>query len=573
MARYVRTRIWNAIGFYLSELPSEVSVGLLNGVVDMLSSLLSGDEPASSQFCSYEAGSHFTAKAITFISFTISPSPPNLLINSTEFQGIREMYRDLLELSRPNLYPRAIQDQALRPLLAQVGSRSTRHLLQALLQWPHIEVQLFISEFFSRFTLLAFRSVDDLMKYSVIRAYRNAVPQWNESSLVPLVEFLSQVVTLSERHCKSVMESGALDFMLHLYLTDFWDPLASQERRRTFRKSALLGACNHFLLVTLETKIGSHFTSSHPLSMMWSIHPVLNFCSEDSKERRWERRQRFWSTSSDAYIKWRVSSIFEIARDETKLLGDAVALDIVTDCFQLLGPEYPSWIGFRALRSLHEVITQSVSARSVRVRIWNALNAYIAGLPEHDAIGLLNHAVTMLSSLLYAFARTGFFDSDILTEMFRSGDDSVTVHFRFHGDRPTFVTDAIVHFIHCFTLAAERNNVREVILSTNLPSFAESSVELLRDAFPHEPAYTIEELSSELTSKEAVDLYKTHYDESTLHAPFSLHVLQWNVLLLKGAIRTQRRRLIVTPPTWWDPETTDEDANLDTGFLYDWLRE
>jgi hypothetical protein len=184
---------------------------------------------------------------------------------------------------------------------------------------------------------MEFRSTEEYLKTSIIKSYRNTVPQWNDNFLVPLVDFMSQVITLSERHCKSIMESGVLDFFLHLYLTDFRDPLALQDSSRTFRKSALLGACNHFLLALVET-IGLNVISGHPLSIMWSVHPVLRFTSSgDSEERRWERRRQFWCTSSDAYMEWRIASIVEITRDEEKILDTDTAMDIITDCFQLLG--------------------------------------------------------------------------------------------------------------------------------------------------------------------------------------------------------------------------------------------
>ncbi|KAK7037428.1 hypothetical protein VNI00_011179 [Paramarasmius palmivorus] len=245
-----------------------------------------------------------------------------------------------------------------------------------------------------------FRSTEKYLKTSIINSYQNTVPQWNDSFLVPLVDFMSQVITLSKRHCKSVTESGVLDFFLHLYLTDFRDPLAHQDSSRTFRKSALLGACNHFLL-TLVENFGLNVISGHPLSTMWSIHPVLRFTSSrDGEERRWERRRRFWYTSSNTYMECRIASILEITRDEEKILDTDNAMDIVTDCFQLLGPEFPGRVRFGALRSLYEVIVQRFMARYVRTRIWNAIGFYLSELPLEVSVGLLNGVVDMLSSLL-----------------------------------------------------------------------------------------------------------------------------------------------------------------------------
>jgi hypothetical protein len=90
--------------------------------------------------------------------------------DETTLPNIETIYDDVLELSRyvsivfvvnsleqcstrkseqiyrPGLYGVNFRRQALQMLLAQIGSRQTRHLLLYLVKWPAVEISLFLSE-------------------------------------------------------------------------------------------------------------------------------------------------------------------------------------------------------------------------------------------------------------------------------------------------------------------------------------------------------------------------------------------------------------------------------------------
>jgi hypothetical protein len=92
----------------------------------------------------------------------ISAKFPHL--NIDQIPGIREMYDDVLELSRfahkhkiytivlnyprgrHGLYADAIRGRAMAILLVQIGSGQTQQLVKHLLNWPFTELKIFISE-------------------------------------------------------------------------------------------------------------------------------------------------------------------------------------------------------------------------------------------------------------------------------------------------------------------------------------------------------------------------------------------------------------------------------------------
>ncbi|KAF9075552.1 hypothetical protein BDP27DRAFT_1315259 [Rhodocollybia butyracea] len=70
--------------------------------------------------------------------------------------GLTEMYMDLLELSRPELYPESIRIRALQMLVAQIASRSSETLVKVLSNWPVVELCLIIRDIASRIDPIRF---------------------------------------------------------------------------------------------------------------------------------------------------------------------------------------------------------------------------------------------------------------------------------------------------------------------------------------------------------------------------------------------------------------------------------
>ncbi|THU91065.1 hypothetical protein K435DRAFT_244671 [Dendrothele bispora CBS 962.96] len=76
---------------------------------------------------------------------TISSKFPHSNISGTKIKGLKDMYADLLEISRVDMYPNAVQNEAISLLLAQIGSFQTDFLVRALTAWNPVEVRLFLS--------------------------------------------------------------------------------------------------------------------------------------------------------------------------------------------------------------------------------------------------------------------------------------------------------------------------------------------------------------------------------------------------------------------------------------------
>ncbi|KAF9266102.1 hypothetical protein L218DRAFT_95782 [Marasmius fiardii PR-910] len=60
---------------------------------------------------------------------------------SSEVNDIEQTYLDLLELLRPDMYSNRIHYQALNMVMAQIGSRKTKHLVDALNRFTVIEIE------------------------------------------------------------------------------------------------------------------------------------------------------------------------------------------------------------------------------------------------------------------------------------------------------------------------------------------------------------------------------------------------------------------------------------------------
>ncbi|GAV99217.1 hypothetical protein LENED_000659 [Lentinula edodes] len=122
--------------------------------------------------------------------------------NADRIVGLAAMYADLLELSRIQLYPDSTRTRALQLLLGQIASRSTAHLMKALLIWPVVEVKLLISELLQCFDPLSiFNLVENNLPHALVSPYQQHLSQWEDHSLAPIVDFLQDFASASEQGC------------------------------------------------------------------------------------------------------------------------------------------------------------------------------------------------------------------------------------------------------------------------------------------------------------------------------------------------------------------------------------
>ncbi|KAJ3795360.1 hypothetical protein GGU11DRAFT_747125 [Lentinula aff. detonsa] len=367
--------------------------------------------------------------------------------NTDKIIGLPGMYADLLELSRIHLYSDSTRMRALQLLFGQVASRSIAHLLKALLVWPLVEVNLLLSELLrcfdpQRTSYLA----EYTLEHSLISSYRQHLSQWEDHSLAPVIDFLQDIGTSSEQGWSIICDCGSLDFLLHLYVSDFTDHFTY--RSQPFKKSSLSATCNSFLVAVLANSSACRIFQSHPISDLWSLWPMLALESNDLT--RCSQRRQVWATLESKEFQWRISSIFDTLvlewdngssmRKLRVTLKEPSLFDLLVDLLEFSGSsELDDQTSFRALRSLHRLWT-----RINTIQFNWGLQKYIQETPEEHARGIFSQVIRQLHSLLdRAPESEAFFDF---------------CHKRCQANCPLEL-DAVVQFIHRLSRASRSNKV------------------------------------------------------------------------------------------------------------------
>ncbi|KAF9463084.1 hypothetical protein BDZ94DRAFT_652436 [Collybia nuda] len=105
-------------------------------------------------------------------------------------KGIDQMYKDIMELSRRDLYPNVARVRALHIILVQIGSCEVEKLVQYLGKWSSIEIKIFIRKITELFDPL--RLVKETGPPSILmQAYRDSVNSREDHHLRPLIYIFS----------------------------------------------------------------------------------------------------------------------------------------------------------------------------------------------------------------------------------------------------------------------------------------------------------------------------------------------------------------------------------------------
>ncbi|KAK7442754.1 hypothetical protein VKT23_016001 [Stygiomarasmius scandens] len=336
-----------------------------------------------------------------------------------------EMYSDVLELSRPGMYSDIIHMRAMKFLVKQIASGRTRHLVNALKNWHSIEVRLLLSELIARFDEAIqspFRPIG-----SIMQAYKQSLPTPtiadSDHSFIPFISFLRSLVSVAPSSfflSFTILEAGLLDFLLHLYATDFRDPLAPLSSHTEYpRRSTLSVACNSLLIAACQSEEDGTITAyiqGHSIYALWPMHPALSLFSHhgetyDYNAQRILRRREAWHHIEKRWIYWRISSIHNVMADfASRHFEDGILKDAFVDLVQFAGSDLfnDEQLAFRALRSLHQLLQHT--------------EPY---LQDEHALVYATRIVQRLSSLVEdPFHSYFFFDFDTL--LFRQ---TVVVHF------------------------------------------------------------------------------------------------------------------------------------------------
>ncbi|KAJ3772759.1 hypothetical protein FB446DRAFT_735489 [Lentinula raphanica] len=361
--------------------------------------------------------------------------------------GLTEMYADLLELSRIHLYSDAIRTRALQLLFAQIASRSTLHLINAISVWPLTEVKLLLSGLLECFDPR--RSlVEDHPKHVLLSVYQQHLSKWEEHSLAPLINFLQDFATSDEQRWSTICASGFLDLLLQLYISDFADPLVS--KTLPLNRTTLSAACNSVLVEALGNRSAYEIFQSHPVSGLWSRWPMLQLMLESPDMSRCARRRTVWASLDRGNIQWRISSIFnslvlEWANNSTTrrphtIFDEPRLYDQFVDLLEFSGStQLGEEISFRALRSLDRLWTRI----NVRLELSWALERYIEETPEYHARDIFIQMIRQLYSLSECAPKfQPFFDF---------------CRKRCHRNDCPLVNDAVIQFIHRLSRVSRSN--------------------------------------------------------------------------------------------------------------------
>lgn len=166
-----------------------------------------------------------------------------------------------------------------------------------------------------------------------MQVYRNSLLVSGGHSLAPLVSFLHLLVLINDR-ATGIIEAGVLDFLVHLYISGFSDPLALIEVAILHERSALRAACDSLLDTCLKSKQGMQTIFRHGLHLLW---PESSFSKPISN--RSAQRVELWRLMEPEVIFSRMESIFNMMTKEDwrgVLVQDSLD-DIAADILEFLG--------------------------------------------------------------------------------------------------------------------------------------------------------------------------------------------------------------------------------------------
>ncbi|KAJ7115255.1 hypothetical protein C8R44DRAFT_984025 [Mycena epipterygia] len=131
--------------------------------------------------------------------------------HSTQFGDLETMFDDLLELSRPMLYPEAIRIQAMQIILAQIARKETLHLRGSISRWEieHDELVVFLSGIVG-VILFSKRGFPDK---KLVNAYMAALSK-DFHPWAPCITFLSGVAQLNGQTFHAVLSARFLETIL-----------------------------------------------------------------------------------------------------------------------------------------------------------------------------------------------------------------------------------------------------------------------------------------------------------------------------------------------------------------------
>lgn len=168
-----------------------------------------------------------------------------------------------------------------------------------------------------------------------VREYAKSLAVWESHSLEPFVIFLQRLADKSNLVGEVILEGGTMDYLLHLYISNFSDPLAKKDPGGFHRISTLYAGCNSLLLVLSSTRRGVALICRHPFHILWSNRPELPF-TPLALDRMVQRRQ-IWKLMDKQLVLWRIHSMMEMMMDWRRPYEQELLMDTVADILDFSG--------------------------------------------------------------------------------------------------------------------------------------------------------------------------------------------------------------------------------------------
>ncbi|KAJ6505437.1 hypothetical protein C8R45DRAFT_549030 [Mycena sanguinolenta] len=157
---------------------------------------------------------------------------------SDDNRPTERMFDDLLELSRPALYPEAFRIQAMQIIVAQIASEDTYHLQCSFSKWEidHEELVALLSEIIG-VVLFSKRGFAD---EGLVHAYMTALPK-DRHPWLPCVRFMTAITQLGDILLHGVVAARFLEMILWVS--------GSQTVSRNPSDHRLLNACSEAFII------------------------------------------------------------------------------------------------------------------------------------------------------------------------------------------------------------------------------------------------------------------------------------------------------------------------------------
>jgi hypothetical protein len=172
--------------------------------------------------------------------------------------------------------------------------------------------------------------------------YQSSLSLSESHSLGPLVLFFCQLAKASHQISDIILDGGVMDFLLHVYISNFLDPLATVEPVDWCENPTIQGLCDSLLITCSKTDMGRNIRSG-PFNSLWWMEK-LDLPRMELQSRLAERAE-MWKSIKPESISWRIQLIFNMdpaiwrmpVDEQGPLTARISRILLVTDLMEFMG--------------------------------------------------------------------------------------------------------------------------------------------------------------------------------------------------------------------------------------------